>query len=49
MLEYFNYVNHFELSPCHVLAATFNEHEAVTFNEHQFVNVLLPWSSLVAG
>jgi len=32
-----------------VLAATFNEHEAVTFNEDQFVNVLSPWSSLVAG
>jgi hypothetical protein len=31
-----------------VSPATLDEHEADTFLEHQFVNVLSPWSSLVA-
>jgi hypothetical protein len=37
--------------PCardRVSPATLDEHEADTFLEHQFVNVLSPWSSLVA-
>jgi hypothetical protein len=31
-----------------VSPATLDEHEADTFREHVFVNVLSPWSSLVA-
>jgi hypothetical protein len=32
----------------YVSPATLDEHEADTFREHDFVNVLSPWSSLVA-